>query len=120
MSIKWCDRSLLISPVYYTLIKSQKDFDKVCRKLGVKPFNWLKTEHSNATTHFFTKDDKVTAVVCIDTNSGSPNQIRSLIVHEAVHIKQEICALLGETHPSREFEAYMLQSITDELFNLCP
>jgi len=38
-----------------------------------------------------------------------------LIVHEATHIKQKIMHTIGETNPSAEFEAYMMQNISANL-----
>lgn len=41
-----------------------------------------------------------------------PTQIIALIVHECVHMFQWICDEIGETHPSKEFEAYTIQYLS--------
>ena len=41
--------------------------------------------------------------------------ITALIAHEAVHVFQKICEIMGEDHPSHEFEAYTIQYLTIQL-----
>lgn len=42
----------------------------------------------------------------------------ALLLHEAVHIWQRVKALMGEKEPSKEFEAYSIQRIALDLFNM--
>ena len=42
----------------------------------------------------------------------------ALLLHEAVHVWQRVKALMGEKEPSKEFEAYSIQRIALDLFNM--
>jgi hypothetical protein len=42
-------------------------------------------------------------------------QVYALLVHEAVHIWQDVKHRIGEDNPSSEFEAYAIQNISQEL-----
>jgi hypothetical protein len=115
----WCDRALFVSPVYYGVCKTEKAFKKVLKHLKIPKADrpsFLKNDHSDATVHYFERDEKVAAVVCVgDTEGRSPHEIVGLLIHEAVHIWQEVKEYIGESNPSREFEAYAIQTIAQRL-----
>ena len=119
--MKWLDRSLLISPYSYALCKSEKIFHKELKRLNIPKSNWpnfLTTTHVNATAHFF--ENSYThgkcCIVCLgNTEKFTKIQVYSLLVHEAVHIWQEIRESIGERYPGVEQEAYAIQSISQKL-----
>jgi hypothetical protein len=119
----WCDRHLLTLPIYYGLALSEETFHKELKRLGLAPKDWpawIKNDHSDATVHRFehkaTKRD--CAIVCLRMKPGLDGiQVAALLVHEAVHLWQEFHESIGEHSPSREFEAYSIQSIAQELMN---
>ena len=119
---QWLDRCLLESPYFYTLCTTKKHFRKVLRHLRIKKSSrpsFLSTEHANATVHFFQScgPDKHAAVVCIGGLKGRNRlDVLALLVHEAVHIWQEIRAVYGESCAGREEEAYSVQRIAQSLF----
>ena len=79
--------------------------------------DFLKSSHAHATTHFFKRSDKVVAIICIRKNSAFDiNQIHALLLHEAVHLWQEIKIYIDENNPSKEFEAYSIQALAQNLF----
>jgi len=51
-------------------------------------------------------------IVCLDAKGHNRNEVIGLLVHEAVHVWQEIIDSIGETNPSDEFEAYAIQRIS--------
>lgn len=112
----WCDRTLLYG-VHFTLCLTEEQFARVCKHLGVQA-DWSHSNH--ATTYFFDdKDGRNTAVVVVrDWEHRDLNAVLALIVHEATHVWQYACRIMGETSPGDEIEAYAMQNITQELFVL--
>lgn len=122
MSVTWCNRNLFISPIYYALCTSERDFHKECERLKVPRHEWPKFHKSSnhAATHWFEKGDgRVCAVVTLAPEKGKQTgvQIAALLVHEASHIWRGILAEIGEKKPCEEFEAYALQAISQDLMN---
>lgn len=70
----------------------------------------------DATTHFLDYEGRRTAIVCIRGWEARPMvEVVGLLVHEGVHIWQEVKDALGERSPSPEFEAYSVQWIVQQL-----
>ena len=120
MSIKWCSRELIRSPYYYGVCLDEVSFEETCKELEIPkskipPFV---SDGSPATVNFLINANlnKRVAIVCLKLPENiSPTQTIGLLVHEAVHIFQQIKAYIGEGSPSPEFEAYSIQTITEEL-----
>jgi hypothetical protein len=72
---------------------------------------------SDARTMAFENDGKLRVYVTLaDRLDGKdPLGIVCLLVHEAVHVWQEMCQHVGDSNPSRETEAYAIQRISSEL-----
>lgn len=119
--MKWCDRSLIVSPYCYGLCKSEKEFHRELSKLKLPREDWpnfMASTHANMTVHFFEQmgDIGKCAIVCVGKTKGfSKAQVLALLTHEAVHIWQEIRDNIGEKYPSSEFEAYSIQTISQRL-----
>lgn len=45
-------------------------------------------------------------------------EVYGLLLHEAVHVWQKVKKLMGEKEPSSEFEAYSIQAIAQDLFEM--
>jgi hypothetical protein len=61
-------------------------------------------------------DKLVLLVTVADHLDAMPiDTVVGIMAHEAVHIWQYLCEEIGEDHPSKEFMAYTLQTITQEL-----
>lgn len=117
---EWLDRSLVTSPVYFCLCMTPKQFAHELKRLGLKKRqrpDFLPNNHSDAAVHFLECEGKTAAIVVLRRDkTHEPAQVAAMLVHEAVHIWQEIRANLGETAPSAEFEAYSIQAISQRLF----
>jgi len=123
MKLRWLDRSLFVSSHYFTLCTTEKLFKKALKHLGIPKkdqpdfmLNW----HSSATAHYFEHktDQKLTVVVCLGSTEGKTlSQVNALLVHEAVHIWQQIKKAYGEYDPSSEVEAYSIQNISQALMD---
>lgn len=90
------------------------------KALRVPKAEWPKfvaSDHADATAHFLeTSEGEVCVVVTITGHEQRTlPQVHALLVHEAVHIWQEIRSIIGEKEPSSEFEAYSIQSISQRL-----
>lgn len=97
----------------YTLVRNQDQLDILFDKAKA-PFEFLE---SNADARVSFIDDY--AIVQIkDESTWDLNQIHGLLLHEAVHIWQELKIKMGEESPSAEFEAYSVQSIAHNLFDM--
>lgn len=119
MKLNWLARDLMVGP-YVTLVCSEKRFDRAMRKCGIKKADrphWIKTEHAHATVHFLenSKKEAVAIVAIRDHKDRDPVEVVGLLIHEAVHIWQDFAERIGEVAPSKEFEAYAIQSISQRL-----
>jgi hypothetical protein len=105
--------------VYFGICTSERQFAGECRKLGIKqPPEWISAT-SDACCHILANSKGETACIV----AAPPRQrgqsraaYAALIVHEALHVWQQVRAAIGEDKPSSEFEAYSLQAICQELF----
>ena len=99
ITIEWC-----VSPfehAKYTLFTSRKKM----RKAGFEPADI----DAPAATHFY-DDEKIVVLLDKKANVTDSEKV-ALLVHESVHVWQEIRNRMGEKEPSSEFEAYSVQSI---------
>lgn len=117
--MKYLDRSLVQSTYHYALCLSEREFYRELKRLHVpQPWPSFVNKDAHATVHFIDSPKLASvAVVCIDPSNVLPDPIvlAGLLVHESVHIFQHICADIGESDPSKEFEAYSIQWISQQL-----
>jgi hypothetical protein len=117
-SVQWLNREPASPLPYIGLCTTEAQFLDACKHLKfANPPRWITGDNSNGTTHFFTspKGERV-CVVCIRVPKGKKlGEVLGLIVHEAVHVWQEYCDMIGEHRPSSEFEAYTVQAIAQRL-----
>lgn len=107
-------------PLYYSLCTSADILKKEIKRLAVEDINFFigVNAGADATTNFLRNvNNETVAIVCLYDHSYSIEQVFGLLAHEAVHIWQEIRSHLGEQSPSKEFEAYSVQKICQELFS---
>lgn len=97
----------------YTLVRNQDQLDILFDTVKA-PFDFL--EGGADARVSFTENY---AIVQIDEiNNWSLLQVHGLLLHEAVHIWQELKLRMGEHDPSIEFEAYSIQAIAQDLFEM--
>lgn len=115
----WLRRDIHTLTICYRLCLSDEAFQAELRRLKVEePIAFVRNDHSAASTHqFTTPGGSRVAIVCMRPRAKGVNveQVYALLVHEAVHIWRWHCELIGEDKPSSEFEAYGIQSISQEL-----
>lgn len=108
-----------ISPfqhVQYTLARNQLHMDLLFEDMNkVDPF--MSVEGAAAQVNYYS--DGAYAVVQLgDTSERKLIEIYGLLLHEAVHVWQKVKKLMGEKEPSSEFEAYSIQAIAQDLFEM--
>ncbi len=113
----WLDRDTVLAP-YLILAGTEDIYREACDHRGDKwPSPWIKPG-STACTHTYHDLDKITCIVCIDIKECiTKDQVVVIgnIVHESVHVAQELFGSIGEKNPSNEFEAYVIDKITQRL-----
>lgn len=114
--MEWCNRVLVTSPVYYSLCTSESGFQRGLNKLGISdPPEWLKSQDCGRVHEFVSNHDAISLVVCIRPTTDQ-KELLATIVHEATHVWQIIRDYIGEATPSREFEAYSVETIFTTLY----
>ncbi|MDC5398483.1 hypothetical protein NRA60_14105 [Acinetobacter baumannii] len=107
-----------ISPfqhVHYTLVRNQLHMDLLFEDMD-KADQFL---DMGADAQVSTFSDGAYAIVQIgDTADKDQIQVYGLLLHEAVHIWQIVKRRMGEREPSVEFEAYSIQAISQDLFEM--
>jgi hypothetical protein len=105
----------------FTLCLSEVDYKLVVRELNVpypSPYYDV-TGTANAWVKEFESVGQKSrvALVCVkpETLEKPLTEILGYLVHEAVHIYQFAREYIGERHPGIEFEAYMIQKISERL-----
>ncbi len=113
---RWLDRRIAAPGPHLALCLDDAAFAKACAHLKAAKPPFVRTAQSDASTHYFVLDGKVTAVVCLKGWQGrNPIEVAGLLVHEAVHVWQEYADGIGEETPGAEQEAYAIQAIAQEL-----
>ena len=117
--VLWIDRDLIVGP-YIALVQSEKQFHAAmshCQIPKADHDDWIKTPTANATMHWFNNPaGEQCCIVALRMKKGiSLIQVYGLLVHEAVHIWQAFRERIGEDNPSKEFEAYSIQAISQRL-----
>ena len=99
----------LIGPIYYDIVFTKKQKRKLLKKINISKDQLLPSV-GEACTHTLYKDNQVFCIIEAYNPEDSPEYI-SLLVHECVHIYQEMLDWMVEKKPSCEFEAYSIQDI---------
>lgn len=120
MKTRWLDRRVAAPGPHLALCLSAAEFRAACRRLKIHGGDWLKNEHSDATSHIFDgPGGRLAVIVCLSEGAWGrkPIEVAGLLVHEAVHAWQFYADHIGEYRPAIEQEAYAIQSIAQELMS---
>lgn len=103
----------------YCVCSTPKKYKQVLKKLGIAKESRpdFLVAGSDATVHYFDNNNRTICVLCISPCSNKLQRI-GLLVHECVHIWQQIASKIREDFPSQEFEAYCIQAIFQECLNV--
>lgn len=109
--VVWLDRGWY--PVYYGFCPNEKVWKKELKRLGIENEPYP-TEDARCT--FLEKGNKTCVIVTV-SEGATDEEVIGVLVHEAMHIWQQIRKSIGERKPGKEQEAYALQNITLQLIN---
>lgn len=118
--MKYLSQPLMPMPVSLALFIDRKAYFAWAKRLKILGVTEFVSNDANGCCHYF-ENDKTGATlvaVCLDPEKleGLDSiKIASLIVHEATHVYQECMEFIGEKDPGREFEAYSIQHISEQL-----
>lgn len=120
--MKWLNRWLVKSPIYYCLVLDEREFTKKLNYLKIPNSDRPQyiSPGSHATIHFFENadDSDECAIICLsDTVEHSLTEVIGLLTHEAMHLWRAIRTNLGESKPSSEFEAYAMQGLIQSIIS---
>ncbi|MBJ9984439.1 hypothetical protein IAE19_03165 [Acinetobacter sp. S40] len=102
--------------VQYTLARNQIHMDLLFDDMQ-EADQFLSIEGAAAQVDYYQRG--AYAVVQLgDTSERDVIEVYGLLLHEAVHVWQRIRGLMGEREPSSEFEAYSIQAIAQDLFEM--
>jgi hypothetical protein len=99
------------------LCLSEKAYLAAAKHCGVtNPDRWLETSRQTACVHTWEDGAKLMCIVCLKVPAGyDAIDVACTLVHESVHVFQRLCDSIGESSPSREFEAYSIERIAERL-----
>jgi hypothetical protein len=120
--VRWISRTIVESPLCIGLCLSEEGFKREMKRLDVPRDNWppFVPDGSQASVHCFEKKAgaNICAIICMKDFANKPiDLVRGLLIHEAVHVWQQICETINEDNPSSEFEAYSIQGIAIRLID---
>lgn len=113
----WCETGWFSHRFYFGFCPSPKVYEAEMQRLGVPAHDRRYPTTAGACTYLTNNDGKLTCIVTLMDTVDTCNtiQIVGVVAHEAVHVWQQLCDLIGEDSPSAEFEAHAIQAITEEL-----
>lgn len=105
-----------IGRVYYTIVFNEKQKTKFLNKHGI-PECAVQSLDTDACMHALEGESGEVFCLIECKNPESSVDYMMLIVHECVHVYQEMIKWCSEESPSAEFEAYSIQEISRNCVN---
>lgn len=100
------------------LCMSEREYLNAAKQCRVSsPIPWLDVRTQNGACHTWVNSSSMICLICLSPvmRSASGIDVASTLVHEAVHVFQSLCEDIGESSPSKEFEAYTVGAIAESL-----
>ncbi len=103
----------------YCVVRDNDELKQLCEEINCdeKVFSRLTTQE--AQTVWITSEEADSTLSVIRMNliltEESRFQCVSTLLHECVHVAQNIFETMGEKEPSREFQAYLINQIFDNV-----
>ncbi|WP_312057387.1 hypothetical protein [Acinetobacter courvalinii] len=100
----------------YTLARNQLHMDLLFDDMQ-EADQFLSIEGAAAQVDYY-QEGTYAVVQLGDTSDRDLIEVHGLLLHEAVHLWPQVRVLMGEREPSSEFEAYSIQAIAQDLFEM--
>lgn len=116
--IKYFDLAMI--PMYFGFTTDAKTFNQEMHRLGVDdPPSFVGNTTARTHTIVNKKTGRTVCIVCLDTSrlNGDRNAMLALLVHEAVHVWQNITEAMGTDQSDEEFQAYTIQFLSQVMFD---
>lgn len=115
----WIDRAMMESPYCIGLCQTEAQFRHELKRLKVEQTtDWIiKGKDANVTELENLGGIKCFLVSIRATKTTQHIEVIGILIHEAVHVWQNIRDDIGEAKPSPEFEAYSIQNIAQKLID---
>lgn len=112
--LRWLSRDTVRAP-RLLLVLSQSEFLRAAKECGIDdPGQWLDEDRNPAVLHSWESRGRLSCLLCLNApDNYDPIDVATTIVHESVHVFQRLCDSIGEQEPSREFEAYSIERISE-------
>ena len=116
---KWLDRALILGP-RYCICTTKAQFAATLKELKIENYDRKFLDGDvDACVHTFNSDiGPVVCIVCLNIPEFQKYdgiEIAVILAHESTHIWQKYTEYIGETYPSKEFEAYSVEAILEGL-----
>lgn len=102
--------------IQYTLARNQLHMDLLFDDME-EADQFLSIDGAAAQVDYY-QEGTYAVVQLGDTSERDLIEVYGLLLHESVHVWQRIRKLMGEREPSSEFEAYSIQAIAQDLFEM--
>ncbi len=112
--VVWLDNGWF--PFRYCFCPSEKAWDMEMKRLKIKDNYGYLSKGQCGRCDIFECDGDLVIFVSISDSDHTDNTVAGLIVHEAMHVLQHMLEHIGEQKPSKEFEAYSIQTISQNIF----
>jgi len=113
----WLDRNIAAPGPRLILCLTPEAYKAACKDLRIDSSPpWIATPTADATAHVIESNYGLSVIICIsEWEKKTGVEVCGMIVHEAVHVWQAHCELIGEREPAKEQEAYAIQIISQAL-----
>lgn len=102
--------------IQYTLARNQIHMDLLFDDMQ-EADQFLSIDGAAAQVDYY-QEGTYAVVQLGDTSGRDLIEVYGLLLHEGVHVWQRVKTLMGEREPSTEFEAYSIQAIAQDLFEM--
>lgn len=114
---KWITHTILSSHTNIGLCLTDEQLQREKKLLKVDGALDFPLPGNGRVLEFTNKELSYCNIVCLNIpDDAMPVSINGLIAHESVHVYQHIMDYIGEENPGTEIEAYIIQTIFE---NLC-